>query len=169
MAVLDTLIKKMTLNDQEDEYYDDDYDMEDEYVEDKPKKKPFARVEEPEDDYQEEKPRAKQSPKVTAMKQPKRGVSGMEVCVIKPTTVEDAREITETLLTNRTVVLNLEGLDVDVAQRIIDFASGACYSLNGSLQKISSYIFVLGPSSVDITGDLQNILGGATPSVRAGY
>ncbi len=95
MAVLDTLIKKMTLNDQEDEYYDDDYDMEDEYVEDKPKKKPFARVEEPEDDYQEEKPRAKQSPKVTAMKQPKRGVSGMEVCVIKPTTVEDAREITE--------------------------------------------------------------------------
>ena len=35
MAVLDTLIKKMTLNDQEDEYYDDDYDMEDEYVEDK--------------------------------------------------------------------------------------------------------------------------------------
>ena len=51
MAVLDTLIKKMTLNDQEDEYYDDDYDMEDEYVEDKPKKKPFARVEEPEDDY----------------------------------------------------------------------------------------------------------------------
>ena len=85
MAVLDTLIKKMTLNDQEDEYYDDDYDMEDEYVEDKPKKKPFARVEEPEDDYQEEKPRAKQSPKVTAMKQPKRGVSGMEVCVIKPT------------------------------------------------------------------------------------
>ena len=105
MAVLDTLIKKMTLNDQEDEYYDDDYDMEDEYVEDKPKKKPFARVEEPEDDYQEEKPRAKQSPKVTAMKQPKRGVSGMEVCVIKPTTVEDAREITETLLTNRTVVL----------------------------------------------------------------
>ena len=53
MAVLDTLIKKMTLNDQEDEYYDDDYDMEDEYVEDKPKKKPFSRVEEPEDDYQE--------------------------------------------------------------------------------------------------------------------
>ena len=51
MAVLDTLIKKMTLNDQEDEYYDDDYDMEDEYVEDKPKKKPFARVEEPEDDF----------------------------------------------------------------------------------------------------------------------
>lgn len=161
MAVLDTLIKKMTLNDQEDEYYDDDYDMEDEYVEDKPKKKPFARVEEPEDDYQEEKPRAKQAPKVTAMKQPKRGVSGMEVCVIKPTTVEDAREITETLLTNRTVVLNLEGLDVDVAQRIIDFTSGSCFAIQGNLQKISHYIFIITPASVDISGDFQDILAGS--------
>ena len=89
--------------------------------------------------------------------------------MIKPASVDDSREICETLLSGRTVILNLEGLDLEIAQRIIDFASGACYSLNGSLQKISSYIFVLGPSSVDITGDLQNILGGATPSVRAGY
>ena len=44
-----------------------------------------------------------------------------------------------------------------------------CYSLGGSLQKVSSYIFVLGPYNVDITGDLQNILGGSAPSVRAGY
>ena len=63
-----------------------------------------------------------------------------------------------------------EGLDVDIAQRIIDFTSGACYSLGGSLQKVSSYIFILGPEGVDITGDLQNILGStSTPSVRAGY
>ena len=86
--------------------------------------------------------------------------------MIKPASMEDTREIADTLLDNATVILNLEGIDVELAQRIIDFAS---YSLNGSLQKISSYIFVLGPSSVDITGDLQNILGGATPSVRAGY
>ena len=54
----------------------------------------------------------------------------MEVCVIKPTSVEDAREITETLLSGRTVILNLEGLDLEVAQRIIDFTSGATYSLS---------------------------------------
>ena len=50
----------------------------------------------------------------------------MEVCVIKPNSVEDAREITETLLSGRTVILNLEGLDLEVAQRIIDFTSGVC-------------------------------------------
>ena len=80
----------------------------------------------------------------------------MEVCVIRPTSMEDTREIADTLVDNSTVVLNLEGLDMELAQRIIDFTSGACYSLGGSLQKVSSYIFILGPYNVDITGDLQN-------------
>jgi cell division inhibitor SepF len=75
--------------------------------------------------------------------------------------VEEAREITETLLANRTVVLNLEGLDVDVAQRIIDFTSGSCFAINGNLQKISHYIFIITPSSVDISGDFQDIFGGS--------
>ena len=114
------------------------------------------------------KPSVSSTSKISPIR-PKKGGSNMEVCVIKPASMEDTREIADTLLDNATVILNLEGIDVELAQRIIDFASGACYSLNGSLQKISSYIFVLGPSSVDITGDLQNILGGATPSVRAGY
>ena len=94
----------------------------------------------------------------------------MEVCVIRPSSMEDTREIADTLVDRSTVVLNLEGIDVELAQRIIDFTSGACYSLGGSLQKVSSYIFILGPEGVDITGDLQNILGSSsTPSVRAGY
>ena len=63
--------------------------------------------------------------------------------MIKPSSMEDTREIADTLIDRCTVVLNLEGIDVDVAQRIIDFSSGACYSIAGSLQKISSYIFIL--------------------------
>ena len=82
----------------------------------------------------------------------------MEVCVIKPTSVEDAREITETLLNNRTVVLNLEGIDLDVGQRIIDFTSGSCYAVRGNLQKISNYIFIATPANVDISGDFQNLM-----------
>ena len=82
----------------------------------------------------------------------------MEVCVIKPTSVEDAREITETLLRNRTVVLNLEGIDLESGQRIIDFTSGSCFAIDGNLQKISNYIFIVSPSSVDISGDFQSIM-----------
>ena len=84
----------------------------------------------------------------------------MEVCVVKPTSIEDAREITETLLNNRTVVLNLEGIDVELAQRIIDFTSGSCFAISGNLQKISRYLFIITPSTVDISGDFQNILTG---------
>ena len=94
-------------------------------------------------------------------KKRERGEAGMEVCVIKPHTMEDAREITETLLANCTVVLNLEGLELDIAQRLIDFASGSCYAIDGNLQKISNYIFIITPSSVDISGDFQEILSGA--------
>ena len=111
------------------------------------------------------------SSKITPMRSSRKVSQGlnMEVCVIKPSSMEDTREIADTLLENSTVILNLEGIDVELAQRIIDFTSGACYSLGGTLQKVSSYIFVLGPYNVDITGDLQNILGGSAPSVRAGY
>lgn len=112
----------------------------------------------------------KQTAKVTPMRK-KQGVSGMEVCVIKPNSMEDTREIIDTLLASCTVVLNLEGIDVEVAQRIIDFSSGACYSINGSLQKVSGYIFILTPSNVEISGDIQDILNGAydLPSIRTDF
>ena len=54
-----------------------------------------------------------------------------------------------------------EGLDVDIAQRIIDFTSGSCFAISGNLQKISHYIFIITPASVDISGDFQDIFGGA--------
>ena len=112
------------------------------------------------------------SSKVTPIRNAKKSASAtMEVCVIKPTIMEDTREIADTLIDNCTVILNLEGLDMELAQRIIDFTSGACYAIGGSLQKVSSYIFILTPAIVDITGDYQEILNGAfdVPSIRTEY
>ena len=83
---------------------------------------------------------------------------GMEVCVIKPNSIEDELEITETLLNGRTVVINMEGLSVDIAQRIIDFTSGSTFAMHGNLQKISNYIFLATPNGVDISGDIQNLM-----------
>lgn len=84
--------------------------------------------------------------------------ANMQVCVIKPTSFEDSREITETLLEGRPIFLNMEGLDIDIAQRIIDFSSGSCYALSGNLQKVSNYIFLLTPSNVEISGDFAELL-----------
>lgn len=159
---MDKFLNYMKLNDEdEDGYYDDDYyDEEDEAPAQPAKKAKLAPVKDAEpSEPAEEKPK-KTVPKVTPLKQSRKvGPGGMEVCVIKPTSVEDAREITETLLANRTVVLNLEGLDVEIAQRIIDFTSGSCFAISGNLQKISHYIFIITPASVDISGDFQEIIG----------
>lgn len=156
MGVMDKFLNYMKLNEDDDDFYDDDYD--DVPVDENPKKQPILK-EEPFTD--EDKPVKKAAPKVTPMRQSKKTGNGMEVCVIKPTSIEDAREITETLLANRTVVLNLEGLDVDIAQRIIDFTSGSCFAISGNLQKISHYIFIITPAIVDISGDFQEILSGS--------
>lgn len=112
----------------------------------------------------------KKQQKVTPIRK-KSGVPNMEVNVIRPSSMEDTREIADNLMSNCTVVLNLEGLDVDIAQRVIDFTCGVCYSLNGNLQKVSSYIFILTPADVDISGDFQSILNGAfdIPSMASQY
>lgn len=153
MGVMDKFLNYMKLNEDEDNFYDN---FEDEEEIEAPRKQ----VAKDATDSTEE--RKKTVPKVTPIpRQVKKMGTGMEVCVIKPTSVEDAREITETLLANRTVVLNLEGIDVDIAQRIIDFTSGSTFAISGNLQKISHYIFIITPPSVDISGDFQEILSGS--------
>lgn len=170
MSVMDKFLNYMRLNDSDEDYYDDEdeYD-EEEPVQPAPRKASRAREREREEDdysYEEKSARKPAQNKITSIRQTSSrrsaSVGGMEVCVIKPTSVEEAREITETLLSNRTVVLNLEGLDVDIAQRIIDFTSGSCFAIGGNLQKISHYIFIVTPSSVDISGDFQDIFGGVS-------
>ncbi len=156
MGVMDKFLNYMKLNEDEDSFYDD---FEEEEEIEAPRKQTSNKdmIEDT-----EERIVKKPTPKVTPIpRQVKKTGTGMEVCVIKPTSVEDAREITETLLANRTVVLNLEGIDVDIAQRIIDFTSGSTFAISGNLQKISHYIFIITPPSVDISGDFQEILAGS--------
>ena len=85
--------------------------------------------------------------------------------------MQQCYNIADTLIAHCTVVLNLEGIDVEVAQRIIDFSSGSCYSIGGGLQKISSYIFILTPDNVEVSGDIQEILSGAfdLPPIRTSF
>lgn len=185
MAIFDKFLNAIRLNDdydeEDEEFYDDEEeDFDDEEIEEpKPRKssrftsrmshknevpneapKP-EREEKPAQSYRQVKP-VRNNSKVTSIKRKNASSNVMEVCVIKPTKVEDYREIADTLLSGCTVILNLEGLDVELAQRIIDFSSGSCYAINGSLQKVSSYIFTLTPNGVEISGDIQDILGTAS-------
>ena len=163
MGVMDKFLHAMNFYETDEEYdNDEDYYDEGEIIDNTVRKPVLVRDNSDFEEEAEQPKQKKQSQKVTPIRPIRKAAgSGMEVCVIKPNSIEDAREITETLLANRTVVLNLEGLDVDIAQRIIDFTSGSCFAISGNLQKISHYIFIITPASVDISGDFQELLSGA--------
>lgn len=79
-----------------------------------------------------------------------------KMIVAQPNTFDDAKDICDHLKSNKPVVINLEGIEKHDAQRIIDFLSGSIYALDGSIQKVSSDIFVIAPNSVDVSGDLDD-------------
>ncbi len=159
MSLMDKFLDVMRLNgdddDDEYEFANEDYYDDGEYEE--PKKKSSRKKKETKAVVEEE-PK-KQISKITPIgkNQKKQGAS-MEVCVIKPTSIEDEIEIVDTLISGRTVLINMEGLNIEIAQRIVDFTSGATYAMQGSLQKVSNYIFLATPNGVDISGDIQNIM-----------
>ncbi|MCD7904414.1 MAG: cell division protein SepF [Clostridiales bacterium] len=82
----------------------------------------------------------------------------MEVLVSTPTSVEEAGEACDALRDKKTVVVNLQKVNFDTAQRISDFLSGASYVLDGNLQLISDEILIVGPMNVDITGNFADEL-----------
>ncbi len=100
----------------------------------------------------------KPTPPVSRVVPIRNTVRGLEVCIMKPTSFEDSQDICDMLLSGRAAVINLEGFDVDIAQRVMDFVSGAVYSLNGKLHQISSYIFIISPDSVDVSGDYLDLI-----------
>ena len=159
MSLLGKLMDTMRLSSEDDE---DDYYLDDDFEDEAPRKGLFSKRNntEPEDEPDaQDKPRflGLSNPKVVPMRR------NMEVTMIKPTSMDDSRDICNYLLAGKAVVLNMEGIHMETAQRIIDFTSGATYSMNGNLQKISNYIFIATPDSVELSGDFQDILSaGAT-------
>ncbi len=92
-----------------------------------------------------------------------------EVYVIKPQEFDDAQTVSDFLKAGKTIVINMEGVQLDPAQRIIDFIGGACYGLGGDLRAISSNIFIAAPHNIEVSGDLRDeILNDSTLSPQLG-
>ncbi|NLW39753.1 MAG: cell division protein SepF [Tissierellia bacterium] len=82
----------------------------------------------------------------------------MKLVVHEPLTYEDAPKIVDDLKMRKTVVVNLEQLEPNIKRQIFDFINGGLYSLEGSIQKVTTDIFVLAPSNVEIDGNIKNEL-----------
>lgn len=73
-----------------------------------------------------------------------------QLVVMRIKSFEEAKQISDYLLENKSVVINLEDIDKDVAKRILDFLSGSVYTIFGDIQKISNAIFLLTPEDINV-------------------
>ena len=88
--------------------------------------------------------------KVVSMPQ----VQQVKMVITQPTSFEQSEEICGYLKEKKSVIINLEYVNKDVARRIIDFVAGAVNALDGHMQKISNAIFLVAPMNYDIASDL---------------
>ena len=78
----------------------------------------------------------------------------LQVVLVKPDRFENASEIADHLREKRTVVLNLESTNKDIARRLLDFLSGVAYANEGKIKKVAISTYIITPYNVDILGDL---------------
>jgi cell division inhibitor SepF len=78
----------------------------------------------------------------------------IKMVISQPTTFEQSDEICSFLKEKKSVIVNLEYVNKDVARRIVDFISGGVYALDGYIQKVSNSIFLVAPSNYEITNEM---------------
>ena len=78
----------------------------------------------------------------------------LSVVLVKPEKYENAAEVADHLKDKRTVVLNLEQTNRDIARRLLDFLSGVAYANEGKIKKVANSTYIITPYNVDIQGDL---------------
>ena len=130
-------------------YDDEEYDYEDDFEEPvKESRSPFE--DRKEDRRSEERRNEDRHNKVVNI----HATTQLKVVLVKPERFENASEIADHLKEKRTVVLNLESTNKDVARRLIDFLSGVAYAGEGKIKKVAANTYIITPYSVDIMGDL---------------
>ena len=131
--------------------------------------------EDEDDEYEEDFPDVKKQDNTAALFDDRRGSSRSEerrsnkvvnihattqlkVVLVSPQHFEDASEIADHLKNKRTVVMNLEATNKDVARRLVDFLSGVAYAGEGKIKRVANSTYIITPYNVDIMGDLLDEL-----------
>ena len=130
-------------------YDDEDYDYEDDF-EEPVKESSRSLFDDRKDDRREDRRSEDRHNKVVNI----HATTQLKVVLVKPERFENAAEIADHLKEKRTVVLNLESTNKDVARRLIDFLSGVAYAGEGKIKKVAANTYIITPYSVDIMGDL---------------
>ena len=82
-----------------------------------------------------------------------RGGSGVQVHLVIPKSFNDAQQVADQFKDSVPVILNLQGIDAELSKRLIDFASGLTYALDGGMQRIADKVFLLTPRNVEVSAE----------------
>lgn len=138
-AIMDKVWGMFGMDNAEREEYDDEVDyLEDEYEDEEVTegKRIFGGI--------------RGNKKVVSMPQ----TQSVRMVISQPTTFEQSEEICNFLKEKKSVIVNLEYVNKEVARRIVDFISGGVYALDGHIQKISNSIFLVAPVNYEITNEM---------------
>ena len=102
------------------------------------------------DEDEERRPWTRRSSKVVSMPQTQQ----VKMVICQPTSFEQSENICTLLKEKKSIIVNLEYVNKDVARRIVDVVSGAVHALDGNLQKVSNSIFLVAPYNYDITNEM---------------
>ena len=80
-------------------------------------------------------------------------VSSAKPHVVIPSDFNDAQLIGDRFKASQPVIVNLQGAEVDLARRVIDFASGLCYGLGGQMERVASQVYLLTPNDVEVSDE----------------
>ena len=130
-------------------YDDEDYDYEDDF-EEPVKESSRSLYDDRKDDRREDRRSEDRHNKVVNI----HATTQLKVVLVKPERFENASEIADHLKEKRTVVLNLESTNKDVARRLIDFLSGVAYAGEGKIKKVAANTYIITPYHVELEGDL---------------
>ena len=90
---------------------------------------------------------------VAAPGRPANGRGDVRVHLVIPKSFNDAQDVADKFKESIPVILNLQGSDTDLSKRLIDFASGLTYALDGGMQRIADKVFLLTPRNVEVSAE----------------
>ena len=147
MSLMDEL-RRLARPYEDEEDYEEDFELEEPFVETKEERKTRGRKRE-EDDMERDYADTSRDKVVNI-----NTTTQLQVVLVKPEKFQDASAIADHLRDKRTVVLNLESANKDDARRMVDFLSGAAYAQEGKIKKVAVATYIITPYNVDIIGDL---------------
>lgn len=137
VAIVSKMLDALGLGNENEEEEDDVY----EYTSDR---------EDEEEEVVEDKGFFGRKNKIVSMPQPQ----SVKMVITQPTSFDQSEEICNYLKERKSIIVNLEYVNKDVARRIVDFLSGAVHALDGYIQKVSNSIFLVAPANYDISSEL---------------